>query len=422
MPKTNETKTTKSAQEQEALDQEMCEAIIPGLENVSVDGTSAPIAEVIKNAANQKMADVFEKCECLGDVTLGEFVKLSNNKIKELTGWDKDVIREYKTAAKNEINPPKEEDKDMVEQNQESQEVESEVQKQVEETVEQQVTEPEPAMDSSEEVPEKKHERTEPVIREGAFDESMRVYALWKSYKDFNNPKKTISGYQILFDFRDEKGKISNDSRMARFKTSTKCLYKKEKFYFFFSQVSAPDGATEINGISIGDYRWPWYALNDEARCLPEKFLKKFNPAPNTWNWRISDGVFVEFCPDGTPEAKMDLQDKDAIREERETSMAIGHMLSEEQKAAFKKLPNKPAPAAKPKTVKVVTKTTKTKEKPEDLGIKLGFAFESDRDAGKIKSQADLINWIKMKSGNYGITPAEVKHLAEESGFTICLK
>jgi hypothetical protein len=108
MPTTNETKS-KSTLEQEVLDQQLKETPIPGLENVSADG-SAGITATIHKKPTLNFTDAIsegvmelkqELVEALVSVNLDnidEVRKFSKNKLAETTGLSKAAVRSIFTA------------------------------------------------------------------------------------------------------------------------------------------------------------------------------------------------------------------------------------------------------------------------------------------------------------------------------------
>lgn len=402
MPTTNETKS-KSTLEQEVLDQQLKEAPIPGLENVSADGTSAPIAEIIKSAANQKMTDMFEKCECLGDITLGEFVELSNTKIKELTGWDKNVIREYKAAAKNEINPPDEkEETDMADLNQDS-EVQNESQEpEMEVTgnaVDEQVSETE---EVQEQVPNQADDRELPPIEVAPADYKCPAKYLVNARYDVPH-KKFFVGWDFYQDF---------NPKLERYFVGLSEFNLRK----WFRQVPSPEGYTSYKGkygnVELGDKKWRWWGLKPS---LAEKYLS------------VAD-LFNERCTVQRNVTTLDWEDdvvvriKDRKAVSAEETYSIGSAMDAESKAAFKQLPKKEKSKEKviaPSLGNSNSAAKKAKEEAEVLGAKLYFAFCDDKKAGKLKKDIDVVRWMRMKADNYNISLEEVRNLLKRNGLKI---
>ena len=399
MPKTNETKS-KTTMEQEVLDQQMMEAPVEGLENVSADGSLALTAEVIKNVANQKMDDVFEECESLGDITLGEFIDMSNNKIKQLTGWDKDTIRGYKTAAKNEINPQKEEEveetqeeTDMADQNQESEvQIESQESEMVEKDTNEQVSETksEPKLESkSEEV--KEVDRELPPIEVTAEYKCPARYLVNARY-DIPH-KKMFVGWDFFKDF---------NPKLERYFVGLSEFSLRK----WFRQVPAPDGSTSYKDITLGDKRWRWWGLKEK---LEEQYLS------------VSD-FFNERCTIQRNTTTLEWEDDVAVRiksRSTEDAYKISSSIDKEKLAALQLPKGNKEKVIAPSLGNPNSTHRKSKEEAEVLGAKLYFAFCDDKRDGKLKKDIDVVRWMRMKADNYDISLDEVRTLLKRNGLKI---
>lgn len=425
---TNETKS-KSTLEQEALDQQLKEAPIPGLENVSADG-STEVAATIHKKPTLNFTDVVsegvmdlkqELVEALVSVNLNnidEVRKFSKNKLAEATGLSKAAVRSIFTAIERFdadyvyeitedqvfINPREktQEETDMANINQnsetqaESQEPEMEV---AENAVDEQVSETD---EVQEQVLAQTDDRELPPIEVAPTDYKCPAKYLVNARYDVPH-KKFFVGWDFYQDF---------NPKLERYFVGLSEFNLRK----WFRQVPSPEGYTSYKGkygsVELGDKKWRWWGLKPS---LAEKYLS------------VAD-LFNERCTVQRNTTTLDWEDdvvvriKDRKAVSAEETYSIGSAMDAESKAAFKQLPKKEKSKEKviaPSLGNSNSAAKKAKEEAEVLGAKLYFAFCDDKKAGKLKKDIDVVRWMRMKADNYNISLEEVRNLLKRNGLKI---
>jgi len=426
MPTTNESKS-KSTLEQEVLDQQLKEAPVPGLENVSACGTTE-VAATIHKKPTLNFTDVVsegvmdlkqELVEALVSVNLNnidEVRKFSKNKLAEATGLSKAAVRSIFTAVERFdadyvyeitedqvfINPREktQEETDMANLNQNS-ETQAESQEPemgaVEESVDEQVPETE---EVQEQAPNQTDDRELPPIEVAPADYKCPAKYLVNARYDVPH-KKFFVGWDFYQDF---------NPKLERYFVGLSEFNLRK----WFRQVPSPEGYTSYKGkygsVELGDKKWRWWGLKPS---LAEKYLS------------VAD-LFNERCTVQRNTTTLDWEDDVVVRiknrkaADAEETYSIGSAMNEENKAAFKQLPKKEKSKEKiiaPSLGNSASK--KAKEEAEVLGAKLYFAFCDDKKAGKLKKDIDVVRWMRMKADNYDISLEEVRNLLKRNGLKI---
>lgn len=435
MPKTNETKS-KTTMEQEVLDQQMMEAPVEGLENVSTDG-SAEVAATVHKKPTLNFTDMVsegvmelkqELVEALVSANLNnidEVRKFSKNKLAETTGLSKAAVRSIFTAIEQFdtdyvyeitedqifINPREEgveetQEEIMADQNQESEvQIESQesgvesdtksemVEKDTNEHVSESEAKPESKSESkSEEVKEQVDRELPPI--EVTPDYKCPTRYLVNARYDIPH-KKMFVGWDFFKDF---------NPKLERYFVGLSEFSLRK----WFRQVPAPDGSISYKDISLGDKRWRWWGLKEE---LEEQYLS------------VAD-FFNERCTVQRNTTTLEWEDDVAVRiksRSSEDTYKISSSVDEEKLAAFKQLPkggNKEKVIA-PSLGNPNSTSKKSKEEAEVLGAKLYFAFCDDKRDGKLKKDIDVVRWMRMKADNYDLSLDEVRTLLKRNGLKI---
>ena len=416
--------------EQEVLDQQLKEAPVEGLENVSTDG-SAEVAATVHKKPTLNFTDMVsegvmelkqELIEALVSTNLNnidEVRKFSKNKLAETTGLSKAAVRSIFTAIEQFdtdyvyeitedqifINPREEmEETDMADQNQKS-EVQVESQESgVESDTKSEMVEKDTNEHVSEDKPESKSESKSEEVKEQV-DRELPPIEVTPDYKcptrylvnaRYDIPhKKMFVGWDFFKDF---------NPKLERYFVGLSEFSLRK----WFRQVAAPDGSTSYKDISLGDKRWRWWGLKEE---LEEQYLS------------VAD-FFNERCSVQRNTTTLEWEDDVAVRiksRSTEDTYRISTAVDEESKVAFKQLPkggNKEKVIA-PSLGNSNSTSKKSKEEAEVLGAKLYFAFCDDKRDGKLKKDIDVVRWMRMKADNYDLSLDEVRTLLKRNGLKI---